>query len=126
VALQADVAADARVPRRAQHEVLAVLGEALANVERHADAANVNVRLARAAGDVVLTVRDDGRGFRTAPPADHARRGRYGLVGVYERAERAGGTALVRSEPGEGTTLLVRVAAEPAGPAGADRRAEVS
>ncbi|GAA0273575.1 hypothetical protein GCM10009527_082470 [Actinomadura nitritigenes] len=125
VTVQADVAADARLPQRSRHEVLAILGEALANVERHADAANVTVRLARAAGDVVLTVRDDGRGFRTASPADHARRGRYGLVGVYERAERAGGTALVRSEPGEGTTLLVRVAAAPADPAGADRPAEV-
>ncbi|QKW34165.1 hypothetical protein HUT06_09135 [Actinomadura sp. NAK00032] len=131
VAVQADIAGDVRLPHRSRHELLAILGEALANVERHADAANVSVRLAWSAADIVLTVRDDGRGFRTAAPDEHARRGRYGLVGLYERAERAGGTALVRSEPGEGTTLVVRVAAGPAGSAGSagragpDRSAEV-
>ncbi|TDD69421.1 hypothetical protein E1298_37490 [Actinomadura rubrisoli] len=121
VALHTEIADDADLPLWQRHEVLAILGEALANVERHARAGKATVRLVRAAGEVVLTVRDDGRGFRTGPLESFARDGHYGLVGLHERAERAGGTVLVSSEPGAGTTLVVRVAADQTG-----RLAEVS
>ncbi|WP_131741437.1 sensor histidine kinase [Actinomadura roseirufa] len=119
-----EVSDDADLPLRHRYEVLAILGEALANVERHARARTVWVRLARTGGEVVLTVRDDGRGFATVPLEALARDGHYGLVGLHERAERAGGALLISSEPGAGTTLVVRVADPSAGATG--RLAEVS
>jgi signal transduction histidine kinase len=82
-----------------------ILEEALENVERHADATQVTVSLRYDSG-VTLSVRDNGAGF--APGAVAA--GRYGLVGVRERAALIDATASVESEPGQGTALTVSIA----------------
>ncbi|GLZ10333.1 hypothetical protein Acsp04_05680 [Actinomadura sp. NBRC 104425] len=97
-------------PAVVRYEVVSVLKEALTNVERHARADSVEVRLRCAAGRLELTVRDDGQGF--APPpggAVHmlAREGHYGLVGMSERARWIGGALTVNSAPGEGTTVTM-------------------
>jgi signal transduction histidine kinase len=84
-------------------DVLAVLGEALSNASRHADARAVDVLLG--AGDlVVLRVADDGRGL-------DAHVHESGLRNMRERAERRGGSLRVESAPGEGTTLTWTVPA---------------
>ncbi|MFI6517202.1 sensor histidine kinase [Spirillospora sp. NPDC050679] len=102
---------DARIdlPQRARHEALAILGEALANVQRHSGAEHVQVGLYRDGPDVVLTVRDDGRGFDLPSPVELARGGHYGLIGLAERAARAGGAVTVTSAPGAGTTATLRI-----------------
>ncbi|GAA3966171.1 sensor histidine kinase [Thermobifida alba] len=89
----------------ARHETLAVLREALANVDRHAAARTVDVELAAEDGYLVLTVRDDGRGFDPEAPVP----GHYGLVGMRERAVRAGGRLALDTAPGRGTALTLRV-----------------
>ncbi|WP_345016915.1 sensor histidine kinase [Actinomadura keratinilytica] len=106
----AEAAGAMDAPTVVRHEVVAVLKEALTNVERHACADRVEVRLRCAAGRLELTVRDDGAGF--APPPDGAvhllaREGHYGLVGMAERARRVGGALTVDSAPGEGTTVTM-------------------
>jgi len=74
---------------------------ALANVERHAGATQVSVRLAATGDAFSLTVRDDGVGFDpTQVAAD-----RYGLAGMRERAEAIGARLAVRSNPGLGTAV---------------------
>ncbi len=78
-----------------------VAQEALANVERHAQATRVRVALARANGHVTLTVADNGRGFTPDEVAD----GRYGLQGMQERAAALGGVLEVDSGPEHGTTV---------------------
>ncbi|MBO2463764.1 sensor histidine kinase [Actinomadura violacea] len=110
VACELDASAD--LPVRVRHELKSILAEALENIDRHAGAARVGVRLAREGADVVITVTDDGRGFRPRPLADLAAGGHYGLIGLHERAERVGGMVLMASEPGAGTTLTVRLPAE--------------
>ncbi|MEU4827531.1 ATP-binding protein [Actinomadura sp. NPDC023710] len=97
------------LPLRARHELKAILGEALANVQRHAGAARVEVFLAWDGGDAVLTVADDGCGFEIQAPSMLAAGGHYGLIGLRERAERVGGTVQMDSEPGRGTTVTVRL-----------------
>ncbi|TDQ49251.1 sensor histidine kinase [Actinorugispora endophytica] len=89
----------------ARHETIAVLRESLTNIDRHAAAGTVTVELAAESRHLAVTIRDDGRGFDPAAPAP----GHYGLVGMRERAARAGGTLAVSSSPGEGTTLTLRV-----------------
>jgi len=79
--------------------------EALDNVERHAAARQVEVTLDYTNG-VTLTVRDDGRGF-VAADVDT---GRYGLVGMRERAALIGAEVDVRATPSEGTTIVVHAA----------------
>src|SRR5207248_5279427 len=82
-----------------------VAQEALTNVARHANAASVQVNLARENGHVRLTVSDDGRGFDMAGVADT----RYGLKGLRERAETVGGTLSVEREKDKGTRVALAV-----------------
>jgi signal transduction histidine kinase len=61
---------------------------------------------------VTLDVRDDGGGFdpsRTATEAKDRTSGGFGLKGMRERIEQAGGSFCVESAPGEGSTLAVEL-----------------
>jgi signal transduction histidine kinase len=109
VTVGCDIDAAADLPLRHRYEALAIFNEVLANVERHAAAGSVHVRLAAEPPEVVLSVRDDGRGFRAAEIKDLIDAGHYGLAGLHERAERIGGTVSVSSAPGAGTTVIARL-----------------
>ncbi|WP_380807855.1 sensor histidine kinase [Sphaerisporangium aureirubrum] len=78
--------------------------EGLANVRRHAAASAVRVGLEYGERDVVLRVRDTGRGFDSATVAQG-----FGLRGMRTRVEQAGGDVHVDSVPGRGTELTVRI-----------------
>jgi PAS domain S-box-containing protein len=86
--------------------VFRVLQESLTNVAKHAEATQVEATLERAEGTVILTVRDNGRGFRTSDPR---KQGSYGLVGLRERAFLLGGDIRIESEPGRGTYMEMRM-----------------
>ena len=83
--------------------VLRVAQEALHNALRHSDAGTVEVHLGEEGGKLVLTVRDDGKGFEQAES-----RG-LGLVSMRDRAESVGGVMTVASARDEGTTVRVEV-----------------
>jgi len=83
-----------------------VVQEALSNVKKHASAHEVVVRVEVAAGQLSVEVRDDGVGFDQEDVRDFLRRGKVGLASMRERAELAGGTLTVKSEPGRGTTIV--------------------
>lgn len=78
--------------------------EGLANVVRHAQATDVEVTLAVRDGAAVLKITDNGQGMSQDQVAN-ARS--LGLIGMRERAELLGGTVVIDSDPGEGTTLEV-------------------
>jgi signal transduction histidine kinase len=87
-----------------------IVQEALNNVIRHAQAAHAWVEVHFDVDHLVLVVRDDGQGFEVPRlPDDLARRGHFGLMGIQERALLYGGQVIVRSSPGEGTTLQARL-----------------
>jgi signal transduction histidine kinase len=97
----------------ASRELEWILREALGNVERHAHASEVTVRLRRLGGRAVLTVADDGSGFEVPDDfADLARGHHFGVTGMRERAQLAGGDLSVESAPGEGCVLSVWMPAE--------------
>ena len=73
--------------------------EALANAYRHAGASRIGVRLVFEEHSVRLEVCDDGIGF-----AGDAGSGR-GLLNIRQRAEEIGGELIVKSVPGEGTSV---------------------
>jgi two-component system sensor histidine kinase UhpB len=82
--------------------VYRVVQECLTNAARHADARCIDIALAAADGDLVLTVRDDGRGF------DESRaHGGFGLLGMRERVKALGGSCSIDSGSGRGTTVRV-------------------
>lgn len=84
-----------------------VLQEALSNVQQHAGAKSVRVRLVGAFPSVILRVEDDGRGFdMAAPPGPD---GTMGLRGMEERVRLMKGAMRIRSTPGEGTRIVVEI-----------------
>ena len=92
------------LPGKESVEVLRVLQEALTNARRHSEARNVEVGLRTDDEAILIEVADDGRGFDPGS----ARAG-VGLSGMRERVEALGGKIEVRSCPGEGTKVTVRV-----------------
>ena len=94
----------------AARELEWILKEALANIERHAGAEHVSVRLRALAGRAVLTVSDDGAGFEVPDDLADLEGGRhFGVSGMRERAQLAGGDLSVESEPGDGCVISVWV-----------------
>ena len=95
-----------RLPRDRELIVYRVAQEALSNVAKHADATHVGIDLRAERGHLVVTVRDDGRGFEVAATLGSRERG-LGLFGMHERAQLAGGYLDLRSAPGAGTTVTL-------------------
>lgn len=100
-------------PLPAAPEVVALRScqEALSNARKHAGSSvTVGISLAYADGTLTLSVRDDGRGFDPSSVTDG-----YGLAGLHARAAEVGGTTSIRSTPGDGTTVTVRLSVPPVG-----------
>jgi signal transduction histidine kinase len=89
-------------------QLFAIGREALANVEKHAGATAAHVRVDAYQGQVVVEVRDNGRGFD--PAAGHP--GHFGLDSMRSRTAEIGGRLTIISTPGFGTLVRVRVPAE--------------
>lgn len=91
--------------------IFRVVQEALTNVEKHARASQVAVTLSFAADEVQVEIRDNGIGGALPPDlSELARGGRFGLLGMTERAVLVGGRINVSALP-EGTTVALRIPA---------------
>jgi PAS domain S-box-containing protein len=85
-----------------------IIQESLNNIGQHAAANSVLVRLTvDEASGVVVTVRDDGRGFDPSLLGPTDRAGHFGLRQMRERILSRGGTMDIRSAPGLGTELVI-------------------
>lgn len=96
--------ASRNLPESVEKTLLRVGQEALTNAVRHAAPASVRVRLDYEEARVRLEVCDDGRGFLPETNG-HNSGGGFGLRGMRERVEQAGGTLDVRSREGAGTEV---------------------
>ena len=83
-----------------------IFQEILTNVARHARASRVTVKLEKTAGDVVLEVKDNGRGIEAGQIAGEKS---LGLLGMRERAHILGGEVDIQGAPGKGTSVRVTV-----------------
>jgi signal transduction histidine kinase len=86
-----------------------VAQEALANVAKHSKAQHVSVLLRADEDRAEMHVRDDGIGFDPARVDGLVDSGHFGLAGMRERVEMAGGTYGLVSAPGMGTLIRVRL-----------------
>jgi signal transduction histidine kinase len=94
-----------RLPSDLQMAVYRVVQEALSNVRKHSGVMAARVSLIRMAGEMVVEVNDEGRGFE---PRARRRQG-FGLGGIVERMQLVGGECEVESRPGHGTRIVMRV-----------------
>jgi ligand-binding sensor domain-containing protein/two-component sensor histidine kinase len=94
-----------------RRQILLIFKEALTNVVRHAECANVSLSLALDGRALVAEVQDDGRGFQSAQAAQANGNGRggNGLNNMRARVAQLGGEFHVASSPGAGTRLTFKV-----------------
>lgn len=105
-----------RLPAAVELNLFRIVQEALTNVEKHAHAKTVRLRLSCQGNSILLKIQDDGLGF--APKRSKARAGRWrgiGLTNMRERALSLGGACEVLSTPKKGTTINVRIPCQHAG-----------
>ncbi len=89
--------------------IFRIVQEALTNVERHAQAKQVSVRVDRCANALTVTVADDGAG---CDPAQGFRAGAMGWFGMVERARQENAMVTITSRPGQGTVLVLAIPME--------------
>jgi two-component system NarL family sensor kinase len=102
--------------------LFAVARELLINAIRHAEADEVTLTVDRRGDAIVVSCRDDGRGFSPQRRRDALECGHLGLAACTERIESVGGTFEIHSAPGRGTQIRASVPA--AGPPAADAAPE--
>ncbi|MFD2208439.1 histidine kinase [Virgibacillus halophilus] len=90
-----------------EEHVFRIIQESLSNILRHAKATDVKLELYKREHEVFVHIRDNGKGFDTTKDID--KKTSYGLKTMRERSEELGGTFTIRSIPGEGTYIDIRI-----------------
>jgi signal transduction histidine kinase len=93
-----------RLDRELESTVYRIVQEALTNAGKHAQGATVRVALRESDAAVEVDITDDGGGFDASEPTNG-----FGLAGMRERAQLAGGELAVDAEPGRGTRIRARL-----------------
>jgi signal transduction histidine kinase len=107
VPVQLNVGTVERLPQSAEAAAYYAVSEALTNAAKHANASLAHVDLEVTDGTLQLSIRDDGNGG-----ADPTRGS--GILGLMDRIEALGGTIVVTSPPGEGTSIALELPTQPA------------
>ena len=102
-----------------RREVFLVFKEAINNVAKHSEATAVEIDLGVSESDVLLTIKDNGKGFKVEPPSfedTFSSQGRSGngLPSMMKRAKEMGGTFEISSDPDSGTLVCLRLPREQA------------
>jgi signal transduction histidine kinase len=97
---------ESRLRGEIEDTVYRLVQEALNNAVHHGEAQRVAVEVSETAGSLRVCISDDGKGFDPEVRTDG-----FGLIGMRERAELAGGTLELRSAPGAGTTIVAAIPA---------------
>jgi signal transduction histidine kinase len=88
-----------------EQTIYRIAQESIENIVNHSRAKNFSVRL-ESDGHITLTIQDDGIGFDMKSDASS---GHFGLVGMHERAELAGGKLKIESEKRKGTKVVLTI-----------------
>lgn len=98
-----------RLPPEHETVLFRVAQEALTNIQRHAEASRVALRLWQDNGWVRLRVEDNGQGFDPKQPPRHEPGSGLGLPGMRERVGLVNGRLEIESAVGQGTCILVEL-----------------
>jgi len=94
------------IPEAAKTALFRIFQESLTNVVRHSGAKKLAVSLKEADHSLVMTIADNGKGFDPQKVGDKKT---LGILGMKERTEMIGGTYVINSMPGQGTSVIVSV-----------------
>jgi signal transduction histidine kinase len=94
------------LPPETQQHLLRIAQEAISNAARHADATTISVSLQCDRSNLVLQIRDNGRGmFATELLSQNG----FGLINMQNRAKKIGANLNIRTDVGHGTAVVVRL-----------------
>ena len=105
IAVHLSVVAEPEMSLAAKEALYRIAQEALQNVAKHARAQSVELTLEQIGSEVILRIKDDGRGF----DAHRSFPGHLGLHSMRERMAGLGGTLHIQSSPGKGTCIEARL-----------------
>jgi PAS domain S-box-containing protein len=94
--------AELRLDDAASTAIFRIVQEALTNIARHANASNVTMNLYRLNSELLVTIRDDGRGIQ---PEDMEKAESLGLIGMRERVWAMNGEITISSDEPPGTRI---------------------
>ena len=104
---------------RQSRQIMYILREALNNVEKHAGAQNVDIYLRWMDGEFGLTMRDNGKGFNLQ---ELNREDGYGIAIMGERSRAILANLNIKSNPGDGTEIILSLPLSSSVPAGSSRQ----
>jgi PAS domain S-box-containing protein len=110
IPVSVSVTGEGKLPSEVQVTVYRICQEALSNIARHAEASQVEITLKHEARAIEMRIHDNGCGFENMKPAPA---GHYGLSMMRERAEAVGAVLMIKSQPGEGTDIIIRWQEQP-------------
>lgn len=100
--------ANVRFPAKVEGAAFSIVQEAVGNAKKHAQANTIWITAKKTTEGLVLSVRDDGRGFDVdSTESEYAQRGSLGLLNMKERAELCQGKLAIDSKPGKGTIVTL-------------------
>jgi two-component system nitrate/nitrite sensor histidine kinase NarX len=94
------------LPPEVHAQLIRIVQEALSNVRKHSQAGQVWIACREDENDLILEIRDNGRGFT---PEYASNPSRHGLRGMRERADLIGADYQITSQPNEGTQICLRL-----------------
>jgi len=99
---------NSRLPTEIEIALFRIAQEALNNVAKHANATRIDIELFEENGNTMMAVTDNGSGFDTKAQSSRTLE-HWGVPLMQERARAINGEFLLRSVPGQGTQIVVRV-----------------
>jgi signal transduction histidine kinase len=110
------LAEEERFPSRIETAIYRIVQETLTNTARHAQASKVTVSLERQADTIVVSIKDNGRGFDEREVAQRGLQSSgMGLLTMRERVHALGGRFILRSRCGDGVQLRIEIPLESEG-----------
>lgn len=100
-----------RISQKMENNIFRIVQEAINNAIKYSGAEAVEISLAQKDGEIVITVKDEGKGFdeKMLESRNANIESGRGFFNMYERTEYLNGTLEINSKPGKGTSVVLRV-----------------
>ncbi|MFS1517144.1 sensor histidine kinase [Bacillus sp. SCS-151] len=105
VILFLSIGKEKRLPARLEVALFRLAQESVQNAIKHADPSKIQVKIEIGVNNVILVIKDDGKGFNIHEKKENA----FGLIGMNERVDLLEGEMTVDSKVGVGTVIMIRI-----------------